>query len=486
MSSNPTERHELLRALGPISAVAVVVGSVIGSGVFMKPQMVAQRVDTFELAAMAWVLGGVLALLGSLALAELGAMLPRAGGNYVYLKEGYGPLWGFMWGWVDFWILRTGSTAALGTIFSKSLAGILKAGFTTESAAMPSWVEFLTSPTGIKALTIAIISVLTVVNVVGVRWGGLVQNVTTWLKVGTLLTIAILPFALGQANVGLLSEPGVEPPSGRLVGFGAAVLGVLWAYHGWMNLGPMAEELRDPQRNIPRALLIGVGIVMFCYLAANFAYAVILPLQVMADITRVNIVAESFAQEVFRGWGPAAMAWAGSAVSAAIMVSTLGALNSQLLAGPRTYFAMGRDGLWPAFFGQVHATFRTPMLSIILVGVWAIGLVLGAEIIRDSPNESPFDTLTNYVMFGAIIFETMTISSIFVFRKKHPDWPRPYRCWGYPFVPALYVLVLACVLVNTVYDQRYKSAFGFGFIVVGALVHFAYSAYRRKAVPAKA
>jgi amino acid transporter len=468
-------RAELLRVLGPLTAVALVVGSVIGSGIFKKPQAVAQNVQHFDLALAAWVLGGVLALLGALALAELGAMLPRAGGNYVYLKEAYGPLWGFLWGWVEFWILRTGSIAALATIFSESLGEILRARYAlgATDAPAPEVVVFLVSDWGQRTLTVGVIAFLAVVNALGVRWGGLVQNLTTWVKVGSLVAIGVLPFALGQANPEYLSQPGPAPKAGTLVGFGAAVLGVLWAYHGWMNLSPLGEELRDPQRNVPRALMLGVGIIILVYVGANVAYAVVLPQATMADTTQVKVVAVSFAQRVFGPWGPEAQALAGNAISAAIMVSVFGALNANILIGPRTYFALGRDGLFPRVLGAVHATFRTPVLAILLQAGWAVALVLGSDLIRESASESPFDTLTNYVMFGAIIFETMVIAAIFIFRRTRPELPRPYRCWGYPVVPIVYVLVMAAVLANTVYDQPRKSAWGLVFILAGAGVYFA-------------
>jgi amino acid transporter len=222
-------------------------------------------------------------------------------------------------------------------------------------------------------------------------------------------------------------------------------------------------------------LFWGIGIVIFVYLAANVAYALVLPQRVMADTGQVTVVAVSFAEEAFRGWGSQAMTLAGSAISAAIMISVFGALNANILIGPRTYFALGRDGLFPKIFGEVHATFRTPVLAILLQAAWAMGLVLGSELIRESPTESPFDTLTNYVMFGAIIFETMVIASIFRLRRLRPDLERPYRCWGYPWVPAVYVVILALVLANTIYDQRTKSFWGLGFILAGALAYWLYT-----------
>jgi amino acid transporter len=479
MQANSQSPASLLRALGPWTAVAVTAGSIIGSGVFKKPQAVAQSIPYFELAAVAWILGGILALLGALALAELGAMLPRAGGSYVYLKDGYSPIWGFLWGWVEFLILRTGSIAALATIFSESLASILRS-----TRPLAEWEE--------TGLTIAVIAALAVVNVIGVRWGGLVQNLTTWLKVGSLAAIGLLPFLLGEANFTLITPFPTTPGSyvtqlqdawtsgaagtllstlgGLAVRFGAAVLGVMWAYHGWMNLSTLGEEVRDPQRNVPRALLIGVAIVMAVYLAANLAYAVVLPQQTMADDQQVKIVAVSFAEQVFTSWGPYAMDLAAKAVAAAIMISVFGALNANILIGPRTYFALGRDGLFPRFLGQVQPYFRTPALAIVTQAAWAIALVLGSAAIRKE-GERAFDTLTNFVMLAAIIFETMVIASIFRFRALHPEWERPYRCWGYPWVPMIYVLVLAGMLVVTVIDQPLKA------VVTGSIVAGGITAY---------
>jgi basic amino acid/polyamine antiporter, APA family len=508
MSTNP--RPELLRVLGLWTAVAVTAGSVIGSGIFKKPQAVAQNIQHFEWVAVAWVLGGVLAILGALALAELGAMLPRAGGSYVYLKEGYGPLWGFLWGWIEFLILRTGSIAALATVFTELLAELIKA----RGVVLGPWEQ--------RWITVTVISLLAGVNALGVRWGGLVQSVTTWLKVGSLAAIALLPFLLARAHTELLGQPGPLPKSGNVfIGFGAAVLGVLWAYHGWMNLSTLGEEVREPQRNVPRALLGGVGIVILVYLGANLAYAVVLPQSVMADVSQVSVVAVSFAEELFGSWGSSARDIAGKAISAAIMVSVFGALNANILIGPRTYFALGRDGLFPTFLGRVHERFRTPVMAILLQAAWACCLVLGSDLIRENPlpngqeplrkdapflagekvltgaacalqplampaftapatlalshrpqADAPFDTLTNFVMYAAVFFETMVIASILRFRRTRPELPRPYRCWGYPVVPIIYIGIMALVFANTVYDQRRKALVGLGIVLAGAAVYW--------------
>jgi amino acid transporter len=450
----------LLRVLGPWTAVAIVVGSVIGSGVFKKPQVIAQNVQGFEWIIAAWILVGVLSLLGALAVAELGAMLPHSGGCYVFLAKGYGPLWGFLWGWVEFWIMRSGAVAALAMIFSQSFFQAGHAFFQDQG-----WVV---GPAAEKGLAIGAILLLAVVNALGVRYGGLVQNCTTWLKVGSLVAIALMPFLVGGAHPEYLREPGPEPKEGVFVGFMVALLGIFWAYKGWMDLSTLGEEVREPQRNVPRALLAGVVIVITVYVAANVAYALVLPATEMANDQKVKVVAVSFAERLFQPWGSEASRYAGATIAAAIMISALGALNANTLFGPRTYYALGRDGLFPRWFGQVHERSRTPIVAILAQALWACLLILGADLLRDLEKEDPFDTLTNFVMFGAMIFETMAITAIFRLRATAPDLPRPYRCWGYPWVPLVFVLVMLAVVINTMYAQPIKSLYGLGFIALGA------------------
>ncbi len=371
---------ELKRVIGPITAVAVIVGSIIGGGIFKKPQVIAQNIQHFDVAMLAWVIVGVLTLFGSLALAELIAMRPRAGGNYVFLKEGYGPIWGFLWGWVEFWILRAGSTAALATISIESINEIFKA-----SHGLDTWEQ--------KWATIAMIACLGLVNSVGVRWSGFVQNLTTWLKVGALICILFLPFFFGEASVQNLIAPGPAPKAGLLVGFGAALLSVNWAYRGWMNLSPLGGELKDPQKYVPRVLFWGIGFVMLIYIAVNIAYAFVLSQNEIAQSN--HVVAVTFIRKLFSVYGSGIDKFAVGIISVAIAISAMGSLNADILVGPRTYYALGRDGLFPKFLGRVHQGFNTPALAILAQAFWAIILVLGADIMRESPLENPFDTLTD-------------------------------------------------------------------------------------------
>jgi amino acid transporter len=466
-------------------ATAVVVGTVIGTGVFKKPQTVAQNVPFFGPAALVWVALGLLALLGALAYAEVAVLLPRAGGNYVFLREAYGRLAGFLWGWVEFWIIRSASLAALATIFTESLHDVLVNQALGDATGLPPahlgfWAQ--------RAVTVAVLAALAALNVVGVRWGGLVQLLVTTVKVASLVAIALLPFAALLAGSQLPRAANLQPawPASwselSVAGLGTAFLGVLWAYHGWMNIAPVAEEVRRPQRNLPLSLLAGVCTIIALYLGANLAYYLVLPHDAMVGL-KDTTVATAFAQSLLGPLGAAA-------ASAAIMVSTFGALNGNLLVGPRLLYAMGEDGLAPRGLGAVHPRFHTPARAIVVLTAWSALLVLGAAALKSvrlpvltaggwsldlnvPEDKAVFDVLTDFAMFGAVIFETLAVLSIFVFRRKWPDADRPYRCWGYPFVPALYVLLPAFILGNMFLNHRLEVLSGTGFIALGVAVYFA-------------
>ena len=484
MHEQGEQRPGLLRALGPLMATAVVVGTVIGSGIFKKPQSVADNVPNFAVVSLVWILGGVLALLGAQALTEVAVLFPKAGGNYVFLREGYGRLAGFLWGWVEFWIIRAASIAALATIFAESLNDIIRNA--SPDYGLSFWEQ--------RGLTVAIIVSLAIVNIRGVRWGGGLQLFITLVKVATLLAIMFLPllllFGKGATGDGVASAaagfaaalPGqIKPVVFTWGGLGTAFLGVLWAYHGWMNLAPMGAEVTNPQRTIPIAFLAGVGTIIFLYLGANLAYHIVIPQAEMAKLTDTTTATE-FCRRLL---GPAGAI----AASAAVMCSVFGAVNGNLLVGPRVLYAMGEDRLAPKALGAIHPTYHTPALAIGVVAVWAALLVvlvgavsywglpifeIGDWIIdlNPPPNKPPFDILTDYVMFGAVIFETLAVTTIFVFRRTMPDADRPYRCWGYPFVPAIYLILPAFILCNMFFKQRMEVAVGTGFIALGTLVYW--------------
>jgi amino acid transporter len=478
--------------------IAIVIGTVIGSGVFKKPADVSKQLDEFGLVMMVWVLVGVVALCGSLALAEVGVNFPRAGGNYLYLKEAFGRGAGFMSGWVDFWIIKGASTAALATVFTESLHDVLRQsqGLGTHHQLVSYW--------GRHAITVGVIVFLALINIRGARLGGGVQLFVTTVKVLSLVAIAVLPFLI----IAFVTEPRTVPSASRLTPiwpssfleinwskFGVAMLGAIWAYHGWMNIAPVAEEVRNPNRNIPLSLIGGTLTVMALYLAVNLAYYLVIPGSEMKSIDGRSVAGEYG----FRTLGAIGLLL----ISGAIMVSVFGALNGLVLVTPRLLYAMAEDGLAPNKLAEIHPRYRTPKWAIISLAAWASILVIGAGVVvdfesrnaTDAPptpagesnqiEESPppsvvrrstgdtFDLLTNCAVFGAVSFETLAVATIFVFRRRYPvaKVHLPYRCGFYPWVPLLYVAVMAAVLCNMFMKTPLESLLGLGFIAVGAVVY---------------
>ena len=323
-------------------------------------------------------------------------------------------------------------------------------------------------------MTLAVILGLALVNARGVKWGGLLQLFITLVKIGSLVAIAALPFLFAS-----LTGPDAPPPIPvtihppevfSLGGFATALLGVFWAYHGWMNGATAAGEVKNPQRNVPLSLIGGVAIIIALYLGANFAYSRIIPQDEMAniDIDKTS-VATVFSVRLLGSVGTVLM-------SAVVMCSVFGALNGNILVGPRVLFAMGEDELAPRLLGRVHARFHTPVAAILVLTAWSMLLVMAVAYLKASGNleaKKPFDVLTDFAMFGAVIFETMGVLSIFVFRRRYPKAERPYRCLGYPVTPALYVLLPALILENyfATAEHRLEAFTGTAFIAVGALVY---------------
>jgi len=480
MNSQPPAANSstLPRVLGPWMATAIVIGTVIGSGVFKKPFDVAKNVDHFGLAISGWILIGLVALMGALTLAEVAIILPRAGGNYVFLREGYGRLAGFLLGWVDFWMIRSGSIAALASVFSESVHDVIRQArdLPTGDRVFDFWTQ--------QALTVAVIAALMLVNIRGVRWGGLLQLIVTSVKVSSLVGVILFRFvALGftaepQHPPGLANISPAWPAQWSAVDwskFGAALVGIIWAYHGWMNIAPVAEEVKDPQRNIPRSLFVGVGVLIALYVGANVAYYLVIP---HADILKLSntTVATEFSLRLLGSAG-------GIVTAAAIGISVFGALNGNILVGPRLIYAMGADGLAPRWLNRLHPTYRTPALATLVLCGWSVLLVLivGAAFqfgafgdASDPATKVPFDITTDFAMFGAIALETLAVLSVFVFRYTKAEVPRPYRCLGYPVVPALYGVIMLVVWLNMFATKKVESWTGIGFMLAGTALYLAF------------
>jgi amino acid transporter len=467
--------EKLPRVLGPVAAFCVVVGSVIGSGIFLVPAKIATNVPFMSGIIAVWVIGGLFSGAGALTLAELGAMLPRAGGLYVYLRVAYGALPAFLFGWVEFLIVRSGSMAVLAAAFAHYFA---------ELVPPPEWARNEIWQSG--AATLAIM-VVTAVNVLGTRRGGTLQVFGTFLKVGGILILISLPFFLGAGTAANLTPMWPGSAAGSIfTGMMTAMVSVLWAYDGWTNVTPLAEEIRDPGRNVPRSLIWGMAVLIAVYLSMTLAYHFVLP---MSEIASASSSSKDFRHAVAAVYCDHLLGHRGVVgVSVLVVCSTFISLNGNALTGPRAYFAMARDGLFPRGLCRVDPRFQTPANAVLAQGIWAIVLtVAGTFLIIVPPevapgwpplivnawkklNETPlYDLLYNYVIFGANIFYMLAISSVFVLRVRQPDLPRPYRTWGYPLTPLLYVAASLLLLGNMVADHqsRVQSLAGIGIILLG-------------------
>jgi basic amino acid/polyamine antiporter, APA family len=440
---DPTNVEVLPRVLGPFDAVMIVVGSIIGSGIFLKVSNIDAKVPSFGAIMAVWLLGGAATLSGSLSLAELAAMLPHAGGPYVYLREAYGRITAFLWGWAEFSIIRTGSLGSLacGTViyFNKFLESLEANGIVpqTDWVPLPHYLQ--------AAVTIAAVLSLTWVNVIGTRSAARMQNVTAVIKVGFLLVLMLGPLIFGRWNVSNLQPltPSDFSPD-FFKAFGLAMVAVFWPYDGWINMGPVAEEVRNPQRNVPLGLGLGVLVVMFVYVGANIGYHLCLPL----NETRVSKTIAADVFETFFG------RWGVMLASAGVMISMFGALNSNLLAGPRIYFAMARDGLFPRAIRQIHGRYQTPANAVLAQSGWSILQIVLAFAISKDP-KGAFDVLTDFVVLGGTVFYALVVGAVIVLRRKMPDAERPYKTHLYPLTPILYLLT-ALFVVSSLFMQTFS------------------------------
>jgi APA family basic amino acid/polyamine antiporter len=478
---------KLPRVLGPIEALCLIVGSVIGSGIFIVPARVAKEIPAISGIAFAWVVGGLFSLFGALTLAELGAMLPHAGGPYVYLRKAFGPVMAFLFGWTEFLVIRSGSVATLAAAFALYFSQLVPA---------PNGMH---PQIWLMIVACAAMALVATINSLGTKLGGGVHVVGTALKVGALAAMMILPFMLGKASPSRLAPLVPEHFDGRfLQGMMAAMVGILWSYDGWVNVSSMAEEIKEPGRNIPRALMLGMAILIAVYVGMTLVYHLVLPMSEVAAAATAKggspkVVAAVFCQRL-RG-GPGLLA-----ISLVVMCSTLIALNGNAMSGPRAYFAMARDGLFPKGLCTIDPRFQTPRNAIVAQAVWAIALtVLGTlAIVATPPSGSsgipgPFlsawktlhaqplyDVLYGYVIFGGTVIYTLTIASVFVLRHRFPELERPYRTWGYPFTPVLYIAASCYLMSSMLTNNRSESFAGLGIILLGLPAYLIFARSQQK------
>lgn len=455
-----------MRALGPFMAISVVVGGVIGSGIFAKPSSIAQESGDFRLILMAWIAGGIYCLLGALCFAELAAMLPRAGGLYIYLREAYGRFIAFQFGFNEYMFGRPASIAALAVLFGDLASGAV--GLSAERLGIPGKAAV--------SLTIAIltISLLTCVNVLGVVWGGRMQGLTTFIKAGFLIVFAILPFALTMAGYSAVQFSNfattIAPRSPDLsTQFAAVLLSVMWAYNGWHDIAPVAEEVKDPQRNIPLSLIGGVLVLIAIYVGVNLAYHGVLTMEQIAGAGRET--AQKTMTVALAGFGPAPAQWGRSILDGVALCSVFGALNANLMLGPRIAFAMARDRIFWRPLAFVHGRFRTPSTSILTQAGISVGLILGVTLLINTvPQLSKlnlFDLLTDMIAYSANIFYSLCVLAVFILRWRHPEWQRPYRTWGYPVVPILFLLMQLWFSYAVYGAKQFETLAGLGIIAIG-------------------
>lgn len=436
---NSAPPNELPRRLNLVDALSIVVGIVIGGGIFVVPNLVARNLSSSGLILSAWIFAGVVSFFGALACAELGAAIPSSGGQYVFLRESYGPFAGFLYGWTMFVVARTGQAAWLAVTF----------------ALYVSYLVPLT-PVVAKLLALAALGLFTAINYRGAEAGALVQKGFTCAKLAGLLIIIGAAF-LAKPHAPISPAVASGFPFSQ---FGVAMIACLLAYDGWVQVSFVAGEIKRPQRNILLALSAGMAICTVVYLLANLAYLRVLSIPEIAASEHVGATAAE------RAMGPLG----GTVVSIIILLSVTGTLNGCFLTSPRIYFAQARDGLFFRKFGEVHPRFRTPAFSITAQGVWAAVLILSGS----------YESLAEYSMFATWLFYALMVAGVIALRRRQPDLPRPYRMWGYPFTPLLFLAVTAWFLVNTLITRPGPAGAGLLVIAAGIPVYFV---WRR---PAKA
>lgn len=419
------------RTLTLLDSTMINIGTIIGSGIFLVPTTIALYMQSTSLTILVWLVAGILTLFGALSMAELGAAMPRAGGQYVYLKEAYGPFWGFLYGWSSFWVINSASIAALAVAFATYLGHF-----------------YSITPLQIKLIAITAIAAFTLLNTYGLRTGVWVQNIITFLKIGALLAIIVLGIFLSGGEIANFQPLFPDRSFSSLVSlFGLALVAALWSYDGWIEVTYIGGEVKNPGRNIPRSLLLSTLILIVIYIIVNVVFIFLLSLPVIAQS---QMVASEAVSVVLGSTGT-------TLVVIIILVSTLGGVHVNVLTSPRIYYAMAKDKLFFNSLAEIHPKHGTPALSLIISGIWSSILVFSGT----------FYQIITYVVFVSWIFYAMSCAAVIILRHKQPDLKRPYRTWGYPVVPVIFILLSGFLVLNTIVSSPLNALIGAGLILTG-------------------
>ncbi|MCE5308812.1 MAG: amino acid permease [Acidobacteriales bacterium] len=445
----------LVKGLGLVSATTIVMGSMIGSGIFIVPADIARQVDSPALMMMTWVVTAVLTVIAALSYGELAAAMPKAGGQYVYLREAFGPMAGFLYGWTLFTVIQTGTLAAVAVAFAK-FTGVFFPAISASNCPIQAGPLRISTQ---QLLAIAVISLLSWVNTRGIRTGAAVQNTFTFAKTAALLGLVGLGVVFGRNPEAVAENLGNFTRNAdwswnavRLTG--VAMVGALFSSDAWNNVTFTAGEVRNPRRNLPLSLAVGVGLVSLLYLATNFVYLYVLPFGAI-QYAAEDRVATAAAGTIL---GPVAV----QVMAAAIMISTFGCLNGMILAGARVYYAMALDGLFFKRVGELHPSRHTPVVSLTVQCVWASLLTLTGR----------YSDLLDYVIFAVLLFYILTIAGVFVLRRTKPEMERPYRAIGYPVLPSIYILVAGIIETLLLFYKPHYTWPGLLLVVLGIPVYW--------------
>ncbi|MGD0922137.1 MAG: amino acid permease [Terriglobia bacterium] len=460
------ERTELVKGLGVYGATSVVAGTMIGTAIFVVPSLMLRDVGTPWMVVVVWASAGALSLFGALGYAELGAAIPEAGGEYVYLHRAYGPLMGFLYGWTQFFVAKTASIAAIATGFVIYLSYFFPP-LNDVLWRVPLSVAGHSTTlqlTGLQLDAALLILLLSLLNILGVRRSGAVQTVFTASKLVVLALVIVLGLTLGQGSFAHF-RTAVQSHSqvGFISAFGVATVSALWAYDGWNNLSMVAGEVKNPQRNMPRALIFGSLLVIGVYVLTNLAYFYVLSPN---EAVGTNTIAANAARHFLGTAG-------GAFVAVGVMISAFATLNGSILAGSRIPYAQARDGLFPQALAGVHPRFRTPAAAILAQAVIAGLFALTGQ----------YQALFTKVIFAEFLFYALVTAGIVVLRWREPGLARPYRTWGYPFVPVIFVILSAGLLANTFLEQRSDSLWGLVLMGSGVPAYFLWNLWRRRTEP---